>query len=121
MAEREPLTAEQRQRFKPEGMDQHGVLDCSPAGTFPSGAYTDGRKGFPIIGIDAFPGDGLVWAHVEEDGGACGFTPDQARRYAMGLLAAADHAEYGPGEWAPKDFGTPDHRYEWEPEEPPRG
>jgi hypothetical protein len=44
-------------------------------------------------------------AEVTIDTWGCGsgstvyLSPDEARREAMSLLAAADHAEFGPGEW----------------------
>jgi hypothetical protein len=97
---REPLTRQQRAALAKR-------RDAGDESMF-TGFYEGLR-----VGCAADPSEGTV----RIDTWGCGsgsmveLTPDEARREAQALLAAADQAEFGPGQW---------WKGEWEREKPTR-
>lgn len=103
MQHRRPLTPEARRRLRKiaeegdESMNSASILDDEIL-TIDGNVMFGGEANMSAHPADGR--DGTVWAVLVGDpDGAAPLTPDQARRYAADLLVAADHAEFGPGEW----------------------
>lgn len=81
---REPLTADQRAAL------------AAAVGTGDESSLSEFDEGC-VIGCRAAPDRAAVF--IDTFGCRSELSPDEARREAAALLAAADHAEFGPGEW----------------------
>lgn len=86
---RRPLTGEQRSDLEEAvwNGDRSSIL-----------VFTEGLD----HDVESRPGDASIWVGAGEDG--LYYSIDGARRQAAALLAAADHAEFGPGEWRGHDW-----------------
>ena len=93
MTARQPLTREERHALTVLYRDGHESMITSFGDIY---AYPMSKSSADEEPLEL---DGAVWLPKFEDDDSRSLTPDQARLLAVNLLQAADHVEFGPGEW----------------------